>query len=210
MAEEQILNENSSSFVCKFRNEKLAIEVPVGGEHFIYNSLCAVVVGKSLNLNNDQIVRGIKTFELTKKRMETIKLKNNITLINDAYNASLESIKQALKYIRNIEKGRKIAVLGDVLELGDFAQRLHEEIGKEVATQKIDILICCGPNAKYICKKAIEAGMNEENVYYENSIESATKIIEEKMQKDDIILLKASNGMKFSHIANEIENKYKF
>jgi len=207
MAENIKLNENSSSFICKGKNYEIQIQVPVGGEHFIYNSLCALAVGKKLNLSDEKIIEGIKTFELTKKRMEIINLQNNITLINDAYNASYESIKEALKYITNMEKGRKIAVLGDVLELGDFSKQLHEEIGKEVVNQKIDILICCGENAKYIYEKALECGMKTGNLYYENNAESVLKRIEEVMQKDDVILLKASNGMKFYDIANNLIKK---
>ncbi len=209
MAEEMLLNENSSSFVCQFQNEKISINVPVGGEHFVYNSLCAVAIGKCLKLNNEEIITGIQKFELTKKRMEIIQLKSNITLINDTYNASFESIRESLKYIKNIEKGRKIAVLGDVLELGNFAEQLHKQIGKEVVNQGIDILICSGPNAKYICEAAIESGMKKENIYYENNIADVEKRIEKEMQSDDIVLLKASNGMKFAQIAMEIINKYK-
>lgn len=208
MAEEIILNENGSSFVCESKDEKIQIEVPVAGEHYIYNALCAVAVGKSLNLSNKQIVTGIKNVEIAKKRMEIVTLKDNVILVNDTYNASLESIKEALKYITSLPKGRKVAVLGDVLELGEFSEKVHEKIGEEVVKQKIDLLICCGPNAKNICEVAIENGMKKEKVYYENNTKNVLKRIQEIMKKDDVILLKASNGMKFSDIANELIKKY--
>lgn len=209
MAEEIILNDQGSSFVCEAKGEKISIDVPVAGEHYIYNALCAVAVGKTLNLTNEQIEEGIENVEIAKKRMEIVNLKNNITLVNDTYNASLESIKEALKYIKNIKDGRKIAVLGDVLELGEFSSQIHEKIGEEVAKQNIDMLICCGENSKSICDIAIENGMKEENVYYEHNTKNVIKRIKEKIERDDVILLKASNGMKFSEIAEELVAKYR-
>lgn len=210
MAEDIILNDHGSSFVCETKGEKIPIDVPVAGEHYIYNALCAVAVGKTLDLTNEQIEAGIKNVQIAKKRMEIVNLKNNITLVNDTYNASLESVKEALKYISNIPNGRKIAVLGDILELGEFSSQIHEKIGKEVVKQKIDILICSGQNSKNIYDIAIENGMKTENVYYENNLKNVIKRIKEKMERDDVILLKASKGMKFSEIAVELIEKYGF
>ncbi len=208
MAEQITLNENSSEFICQVEGNKIVVKVPVGGEHFIYNALCAIAVGKSLNINNDAIIKGIANFELTKKRMEIIHLKDNITLINDAYNASYESIKESLKYINNLSSGRKIAVLGDVLELGEFAEELHKKIGTEVAKQNVDLLICCGKNAKYICEKALQNGMAADKVFYEKDIEDVTRRIEQNMMENDIILIKASNAMRFSNIAVKLTAEF--
>ena len=115
------LKENSSEFICENKNEKINIEVPVGGEHFILNALCGLTVGKLLNLNNEEIKNGIKDFKLTAKRMEINHLKNNITIINDSYNASYESMKASISNLKNMNGERKIAVLGDMFELGDFS-----------------------------------------------------------------------------------------
>lgn len=208
MGEDIILNENNSSFTCKYNEDEIKIEVPVAGEHYIYNALCATAVGKSLGLSDEQIVNGVKDVKMSKKRMEVVNLKDDITLINDTYNASFESIKEALKYITSLSKGRKIAVLGDVLELGEFSEKVHRKIGEEVIKQKVDMLICCGKNSKNICEVALENGMKKENVYYENNLKGVLKRIKEKMQKDDVILLKASNAMNFSEIANELIKKY--
>ena len=208
MAEDIILNDHGSSFVCEAKGEKIPIEVPVAGEHYIYNALCAVAVGKTLNLTDEQIKTGIENVQIAKKRMEIVNLKNNVTLVNDTYNASLESVKEALKYISNISSGRKIAVLGDVLELGEFSSQIHEKIGKEVAKQHIDILICSGTHSKNICDMAAENGIKPENIYYEQNNKNVIKRIKENMKKGDVILLKASNGMKFSEIATELIEKF--
>lgn len=208
MAEEIIINENGSSFICEGNDVKIQIEVPVAGEHYIYNALCAAAVGKCLDLSDEQIVEGIKNVKIAKKRMEIVGLKDNVILVNDTYNASLESIKEALKYVTSLPKGRKIAVLGDVLELGDFSEKVHEKIGEEVIKQKIDMLICCGESSKNICRIALDNGMPKDKVFYENNTKNVIKRIKEKMEKDDVILLKASNGMKFSDIANALIDKY--
>ena len=122
----------------------------------------------SIFVTDEQIEAGIENVQIAKKRMEIVNLKNNVTLVNDTYNASLESVKEALKYISNISSGRKIAVLGDILELGEFSSQIHEKIGKEVARQKIDVLICSGTHSEIICDIAAENGItkkiNGENV----------------------------------------------
>lgn len=201
-------SEEGSTFTCKIDEEEIEIQVPVGGEHFVYNAMCATAVGKALNLTNEEIIRGIRNFELTKKRMEITELNGNITLINDTYNASYESIAASLKYMITLNKKRKIAVLGDVLELGEYSKELHEKIGEEVVKNNINLLICTGENAKFIAETAVKKGMKEENVFYEENIEKIFLRIEKEMKQEDVILLKASNGMKFYNIANWILEKY--
>lgn len=208
MAKDIIKKEEVSEFTCKTKQEEMKIEVPVGGEHFIYNAMCAIAVGKQLNLTREEIYEGIKNFELTKKRMETIQLENDITLVNDTYNASYESISASLKYVSELNKNRKVAVLGDILELGEFSKELHKKVGEEVVKNKIDLLICTGENSKYIVENAVSKGMLKENVYYEENIENVILRIGKEKKKGDVILLKASNGMKFYNIVAELMTKY--
>jgi UDP-N-acetylmuramoyl-tripeptide--D-alanyl-D-alanine ligase len=200
-----IQKEDSSEFSCNIYEDKVKIQVPVGGEHFVLNSLCAISVGKILKIETSKIQKGIKEFELTKKRMDITELKNGIKIINDAYNASLESIQASLKYLSEFKNNRKIVVLGDMLELGEYSQKLHEQVGEEVYKNKIDVLICSGQNAKYIAKKAKEMGMND--IYYFETKEEIVDKLKEIMKSDDIILFKASNGMKFFDIAEKLKNE---
>ena len=178
-------------------NNKI-VTVPVGGEHFILNSLCAIAVGEYLNVPTEKIINGIANLELTKKRMEVLTSKSGATVINDTYNANYDSMKAAITYLKEIKDKRKIAVLGDMLELGDYSKELHEKVGEEV-DESIDILITIGKEAKYIAEKAkakqiIECKDNEE----------AVRKLKELGTKDDAILLKASNGMKFFEIATAL------
>ena len=205
-ASDIILKENSSEFTCHDDKENIKMKVPVGGEHFILNSLCAVSVGKVLEIETDKIKKGIEEFELTKKRMDITELKNGIKIINDAYNASLESMQASLKYLSEFKDNRKIAVLGDMLELGEYSQKLHEQVGEEVYQNKIDILMCSGEKAENIARRAKEMGMTKENIYYFNSKEEMTNKLKEIMKQGDVILLKASNGMRFFDIVDRVMN----
>lgn len=203
-AKEIKLEEYSSKFIAEVNNEKLNVEVLVGGRHFVYNSLCAIAVGKLLNIDNIEILNGIKEFKLTKNRMDVKKNSNNVTIINDCYNANYDSMKAAIEYLSKINAKRKIAVLGDMLELGEYSKNLHEKVGEEIAKNKIDILITVGNEAKNIVKKATELGINKENTYNFNTNEQAIILIKNTLKPEDAILIKASNGMHFNKIVEEI------
>ena len=207
MAKEIKLEENKSTFTCKINNLEEKINVPVGGEHFILNALCAITVGEVLKIEEDKIKEGIENFELTKKRMDIVELKNGIKIINDAYNASLESMTASLKVLSEF-KERKIAVLGDMFELGDFSEELHKKVGKEVIKNNIDILIACGENARYIADVAKE-NIDKENVYYLRKTEEIKPLLEKIVKDNDVILFKASNGMKFYEIAERMVDLWK-
>lgn len=197
--------ENFSEFTCKIKNEEIELKVPVGGNAFILNSLCACLIGKLLNLSNEEIQRGISEFELSQKRMEIIKLKNNITLINDSYNASFDSMKAAIEYLSNTKASRKIAVLGDMFELGDFSEELHRKVGLEVAKNRIDELLVIGNNSKFILEEAVRNGMIREKSRYFEDKKELLKYIKNNMKDGDIILFKASNGMKLFEIVEDLK-----
>ena len=203
------LYEDGSEYTINLNNKNEKIKVPVGGEHFVLNSLCAIEVGELLDIQNDDIKRGIETFSLTKNRMEIIELKNGIKLINDAYNSSVESVKASLAYMNHMKANRRIAVLGDILETGEFALALHKEIGKIVCENQVDMLICSGENAKYIVESAKENGFDEKNIYYFEDKEEIVELLKQMIQAGDVILFKASNGMRFFEIAEKIKIEYK-
>lgn len=205
-AENIQLKENSSEFICENKNEKINIEVPVGGEHFILNALCGLTVGKLLNLNNEEIKNGIKDFKLTAKRMEINHLKNNITIINDSYNASYESMKASISNLKNMNGERKIAVLGDMFELGDFSEKLHKEVGTEIYKNKIDKLYLIGNYSKFIGEEAEKEGYKKENIFYFENKDELFNNLKNNLKSGDVILIKASNGMKLFEIAEKLKN----
>ena len=136
--------------------------------------------------------------------MDVSKIRENITIINDCYNANYDSMKAAIEYLGKIQDNRRIAVLGDMLELGDFSKDLHEKVGEEVAKNNIDILIIVGKEAKYIKQKAIEKGFKEENTIECETNEEAAEKLSNIMKENDYILFKASNGMHFDEIIKGI------
>ena len=187
--------ENKSEFYIN--NQKII--VPVGGEHFVLNSLCAIAVGNELNIPMDKIAEGIKNLDLSKKRMEIIKNEIGTTIINDTYNANYDSMKAAIEYLKEIKNKRKIAVLGDMLELGSYSEKLHKDVGLLVG-KNIDILITVGKESKYIAEKS-----NAKEIYEFDSNNQAIEKLKSIITKDDVILLKASNSMKFNEITNSIK-----
>ena len=175
------------------------IVIPIGGNHFVLNALCSVAVGKILNISFENIKKGIYNFSLSKNRMELINISNDIILINDCYNANYDSMKAGIEYLAKTSANRKIAVLGDMLELGDFSEELHTKVGKIVVENKIDILVTVGKMAQYIANVAKQG--NVEVYVCENNMK-AIDVLKSIITKDDIIYIKASNGMKFKEIVD--------
>lgn len=196
------LKEESSEFLAKSPSGLVKINVPVGGEHFVYNTLCAIEVGHILGIADDNIKKGIEKFELTKKRMDIKKLANGAILINDAYNASYESMKASLNFLARHTGKRKIAVLGDMFELGEYTEELHRNVGKEVVKNGIDILICSGENSKYIIEEAKKS--KNLKIYFMNNNEQIVEKLTQELRNGDVVLVKASNGMKFFEICQKL------
>ena len=126
----------------------------------------------------------------------------NPDYINDAYNASYESMKASLEYLDNYMGTRKIAVLGDMFELGDFSEELHKKVGEEVAKRNIDVLICRGKDAKYIIQEA-EKNTKIKIKLFNNNEEIMENLCQE-LRNGDVLLVKASNGMKFFEMCQKL------
>lgn len=199
-----ILNEESIKFEAnekKHNISKFTIDVPVPGKHNILNSLLAVACGRCLGLAYDEISKGIKTLEATSRRLDIIK-KGNITIVDDCYNASPDSMRAALDVVSNIKGKRRIAVLGTMKELGENAFDYHKEIGSYAAEKHIDLFITVGEYSE-----AFKKGFNDNKkfeAFHDN--ESAAKFIVENLKAEDIILIKASRSMKFETIVEKLKN----
>ena len=154
-------------------------------------------------LTNEEISKGILNFELSSNRMSIIN-NNNITIIDDSYNANYDSMRYAIKYLGSLT-GRNIAVLGTMRELGDYTESLHKKIGKVVSDEDINILITVGEDSDYINEGAIEEGFNKDNSYHFTNNTDAINFINEIKCKDDNILVKASNSLNFKEIVEKIK-----
>lgn len=196
-------NNNETKYKINIEGTEYNVKVPVMGKHFIYNSLCAIAVGRTLNIKPEKIIQGISNFKLTSKRMDFRKVKNNAIVLADYYNASYDSMKSALEVVKDYKATRRIAVLGDMLELGEFSEQLHKEVGTEVYNNNIDILITVGTLAKYIAQTAKELGTKV--VYECENKKEAVQILKNIIKEGDLILLKASNAMHFGEILENIQ-----
>lgn len=205
MASKVKMTEESNEFSVELNSTEYKFTTQKPGEVFILNALSAIAVGMEYGVPIDKIQRAIANAEITKNRLDIEKV-NDVLLIKDYYNASFESIKPSLKYLANLDRGRKIAVLGDIKEVGSFSKEIHEKVGKEVAKNKIDKLITVGEEAKNIVKKAKNEGMSNEDVCSCDSNEQAIEVLKGMLLKGDTVLLKASNSMKFGEIYDEIVN----
>lgn len=198
------LQEDDSLFTLVVDTSEKEVHVPVPGKHFITNALLAVAVGQQMNISLDMCIKGIEEFELTKNRMDTLVLKNDIKVIDGTYNASEDSMRSSIDVLSNY-KERKICVLADMLEMGDYAKDLHVSVGEYVASKGIDILICKGQDAKYIQQGARAQGMANTIVFETNAevIEYLRTIIQPK----DVILCKGSNGMHLKEVVQYLKEK---
>ena len=169
---------------------------------FIYNKLATIVVGKIMNVKDSDIKDGVNKSINVSHHLEEIKLKGNITIIDDCYNASFESVKNALNYI-NKKDGRKILILGDILELGKKSKEIHRKIGELISN--CAYLITIGKWSKYIAKEAGKNGLKKKYVKHFKNVSMAKKHILSIIKPNDNILIKASNAINLSELVNYLK-----
>lgn len=178
--------------------------VPLPGRHSVINSLAAVAVGLACGLDFDSIARGLLTAELSAMRLETLEVRG-IKVINDTYNANPLSTKAALQALGEVAAGgRKVAVLGDMLELGERAESGHREVGEAAARLDVEYLVAVGALAEFIALGARDGGIPEERVRHFRTNMEALKFLEKVLQSGDVVLVKGSRGMRMEEIVKGI------
>jgi len=179
--------------------EPVEMVIPMVGRHNIYNALAALAVAKVQGLTTEEMQRGLAALgqERTGMRFECLE-KNGWTIINDAYNASPMSMSAAITTLQDIAKGRRIAVLGDMLELGDYAPGAHGKVGQELAASGAEILLTRGELSHHTAEAARAGGMTE--VYECRSHEEAAAKLQGLLRAGDTILFKGSRGMQMEKI----------
>lgn len=179
------------------------IRIKALGEHMVYNTLAAIAVAQHLGLNEEEIQKGLKSYTPAKMRMHIETYENQITVIDDTYNASPDSMEAALKVLRDYgAKGRKIAVLGDMFEMGEFAPELHKKVGAFAAEIGIDGIYAVGSLAQYIFSGAKEQGGTP--VFYYSTKEAFMEAMKIELQTGDTVLFKASRGMHFEEMLEAV------
>lgn len=189
-------------FTVVYDGAEYRARVSQPGRHNVYNALAAICTGLVFGIDVEKSIAGIKSCEYTSQRME-IEKHGGIEIINDCYNASPASIKAALAIMPFSVKNRKVAVLGDVLEMGGFAKDAHYQLGKDVIKNGVDLLITAGENAREIARGANDEGMMN-TVSFDKTL-GAMQYVKEAVRDGDCVLVKASHGMHFEKIVAAIK-----
>ena len=179
------------------------LRVPVLGKHMVTNALAAVAAGLDMGMTPDEIGKGISNFKPIGGH-SSIYETNMFTIMDDCYNANPVSMKAGIDVLSDVQ-GRKVAVIGDMFELGSDEKDMHYDIGRYAVQKKIDCIICIGELAKEYEKGAKVAGKDDDVYYFEDRDEAIIKL-HEILQKSDSILVKASHGMHFEKIVDILKD----
>ena len=179
-----------SEAVIHGNGESFAVQIPLPGEHMVYNALAAAAVGNIYGLTTEQIKAGIESLEPISGRFRMIET-DKFLIVDDCYNANPMSMKASLDVLQD-GAGRRIAVLGDMGELGENEVQLHEEVGEHAGKCDIDVLICTGKLCRNMAERAQRTNPDLK-VIYEPDRESLLEHLEGYVQDGDTILVKASH-----------------
>lgn len=199
-----VVDEGKTSFDIEYNCKKYNdVYVPVTGAHFVYSAMFAFAVGLVSGMSEEEIRKGLENYVSPKMRQNILD-KDGIKVISDCYNAAPESMKAALSVLAAVNtEGRRIAVLGDMRELGDESKKMHQEVGKNTYG-KADTVIGIGKLGSLIAKSAKEAGVEETYIFEENDAKTISILIKSILKSGDTILFKASRAMEFENIIKEV------
>ncbi|MCR5667186.1 MAG: UDP-N-acetylmuramoyl-tripeptide--D-alanyl-D-alanine ligase [Eubacterium sp.] len=183
-------------------DEEISVTIPIPGEHNVANALAAAAIGKQLGLTKEEIKAGIESVQTISGRSNFVKA-GAVTIIDDCYNANPMSMKASLDVLSNMP-GRKIAVLGDMGELGSQEKQLHREVGEHAAEKSIDALFVCGELSKEIAKGA--AGIAKIASY--DKLDEMIEELKCYLEDGDTVLVKASHFMEYPKVVEAIEKAF--
>ncbi|WP_226037934.1 UDP-N-acetylmuramoyl-tripeptide--D-alanyl-D-alanine ligase [Aquibacillus saliphilus] len=187
-------------------NNQIQYQLNLLGKHNVKNAIFAIKIAEKLNVPMEKIHDSLLNIELTGMRFEIISGKNNVTIINDAYNASPTSMKASIEVLKQMESyPKKMLILGDIFELGEHSKRLHRTVA-EVITEEIDVVFTVGSDAREISKQLVENKLTIETKHF-NDKDQLLNSIDGYLNDQTIILLKASRGMKFETILEDMMNE---
>jgi len=175
------------------------IKVPALGAHMIYPSLIGVAIGEHFGLSEEEIEEGILRFVPTRMRMNILHRGEDVTILDDTYNANPQSMRAAISVLADAPTSWKVAVLGDMFELGPFAPALHKSVGEYLGKANIDCLVAVGELAVNLAQGARESGVPQ--VYYCVDKQQAKQVLPQIVKPDSTILVKASRGMALEELS---------
>ena len=191
----------NTKFVCCFGGKRVELNIPALGEHSVKNALAAFAVGTHLGLDEKTIQSGLMTYKNAPMRQQIHEMKDFI-LIDDSYNSSPEAAKVSLNVLKSVAKGKTIAVLADMLELGEKSGSEHYGVGKHLAELGIDTLIAVGELSRNTAKGAEENGCKEVVMFENNG--QAYEYLKKMIEKECAVLVKGSRGMHTDEIVKKV------
>jgi len=207
-----LVNDRGMRFTLKIKNtESAEIFFPLLGRYNIYNALAASATAFALEIDLDLMKRGLSNFKPLAMHMQLNSFYKDIKVLNDSYNASPLSVKKALETLVEVAKNcRKIAILGDMLELGEKTNFYHQEIGKKIAKLSFDLLITVGERGKIIAQSCEDEGMAKEQIFSfeRNEKRSLAKKLLRLVKPGDFVLLKGSRDMQMEDILQFWQEEY--
>ncbi len=193
--------DDETDFAVGFDGGPLGVCLPFRGRHNIYNALAAIAAGGCLGISVADAAGALKEYRTTGMRQKIVK-RNGISFIEDCYNASPDSQKAALEVLGSMNQGRKIAVLGDMLELGSYSETAHTLVGEYAADNGVDILYTYGESSAATANRAKEKGVKDVR-HFTDKIDLALDLANE-LRSGDSVLFKASRMMKFEEIIYKV------
>lgn len=189
-----------SECVIHANDMKINAEIPLPGKHMVYNALAATAVGKIMGLNEEEIEKGIRSVEAVSGRSHLIKT-SEYTIIDDCYNANPVSMKAAIDLLGEAIT-RKVAILGDMFELGENEKALHRGVGEYAAKHNVDVLICVGSLSEEMYQGVAECENKKDTMelYHFATLEDCKNEVAGLLKQDDAVLIKASHGMHFTEL----------
>ncbi len=204
----RIKGREGTSFILILEGEETEVHLPLLGKHFVYNALSAITTASLFGIALERAIEALEQFRPFSMRMEILSLGNGITLINDAYNANPDSMDQALRTLSEVKgKGRAVAVLGDMLELGEFTVEAHCQLGQKVAGLSIDLLLAIGEEAPVVVESAIREGLDHEKARVAESHSEAASIVRALAREGDWVLVKGSRGMAMEKVVEGLKER---
>ncbi|MEA4965798.1 MAG: UDP-N-acetylmuramoyl-tripeptide--D-alanyl-D-alanine ligase [Oscillospiraceae bacterium] len=201
-----MLHDDGVSFHVEGMRADFEIYVPAPGRHNIYNALAAILVGIRAGIEPQRMQKALANFQNTGMRQKIYE-ENGFTIIEDCYNAGPESMEAALEVLaQRACSGRRIAVLGDMLELGNCSMAEHYKVGR-LAAMKADMVFAYGNNASRIVTGAITGGMPSSRAVHFDSHEQMAKVVRSRAQPGDVLLFKGSRGMRMEHVLSLFLNR---
>ena len=200
-AEHIVTEQGSTSFDLCWQGTATHVILPCIGEHNVMNAAAAFCIGMLAGMAPEEIAGALHTYQPDGMRQNIRKLGEQ-TVILDCYNASPDSMRASLSVLGQLSvAGRRIAVLGDMLELGEQSDRLHRMVGSMIKPDQVDLLFCCGPESSAIAEEAARQGVPVQHFLEK---EALTEQLRHTIQPGDAILFKASRGMQLESVAKAL------